>query len=579
MTVYSRVLVAVLVALPALPASAERLAFVSGMERDQLVSQLFALAGEEEVRIEGILPGSSRDRYRGDVWLLDATTRQVVWQLATARCTRAGRGLLSCTDSVRLPAGEYELYVSSYRSLRFWSGDHFDLFRFVDELLRGFEDESERLVDRIQVSVVGRGRSLGENTPERVRTRLGSGAIVALAGVGDGASLRRGFELATSAELEVWALGEVTRESVFDFGWIASLATGETLWRLDYLHSEPAGGAPKNRAARTPLHLPAGRYLVAYVTDDSHSFPDFNAAPPFDPMAWGIVVRGKGRGVAARTFEVGEGVGGAVVAALTEVRNRQHRRQEFVLKQPAILRIKAVGEAYGDAMADYGWIEEASTGRKVWEMRFGDTDHAGGARKNRMVDTRISLPAGSYVVHYVSDGSHAFGSWNAAPPREPELWGITLVAVGGAAGVERPEAAAPHPATGVLARIERVGDNEHRIVPFRLEEDAEVEVRALGEGSAGRMWDTAWIEEEATGRTVWEMTYRQTEHAGGAQKNRLFLGTVFLHAGAYSLHYESDGSHSYGGWNAASPPDPEAWGATVRLAPRLPAEAPPTPRP
>ncbi len=577
MSASCRVLVAVLMALPVLPVRAERLAFVSQMQRDEVASRRFALGGEGEVRIEGVLPGSSRDHFRGDVWLLDAATREVVWRLATARCARAGRALYSCTDTVRLPAGEYELYVSSYRSRGFWNGDRFDIFRFVDELLRGFEDESERLVGRIQVSVEGRGRSLGENTPEQVRSRLASGAIVALTGIGDGASVRRGFELRSGAELEVRALGEVTRESVFDFGWIANLGTGETVWRLDYPHSQPAGGAAKNRAVRTTLQLPAGRYLVAYVTDDSHSFPDFNAAPPFDPMAWGIVVRGKGGVVQARTFEAGEGVGGGVVAALTEVRNRQHRRQEFVLKQPAVLRVKAVGEADGDAMADYGWIEEAASGRKVWEMRYRDTEHAGGARKNRMVDTRLSLPAGSYVVHYVSDGSHAFGSWNAAPPREPELWGITVAAVGGTGGVTRPESTASPGAGGVLARIERVGDDEHRLVTFRLDEDAEVEVRALGEGSAGRMWDYAWIEEESTGRTVWEMTYRQTEHAGGAQKNRLFVGTVFLRAGAYSLHYESDGSHSYDGWNAAPPPDPESWGATVRLAPRLPAEAPPTP--
>jgi hypothetical protein len=54
---------------------------------------------------------------------------------------------------------------------------------------------------------------------------------------------------------------------------------------------------------------------------------------------------------------------------------------------------------------------------------------------------------------------------------------------------------------------------------------------------------------------------------------------VSLVAGSYSLHYETDGSHSFDDWNAAPPRDPEAWGATVRVATRLPAEAaPPTPR-
>ena len=42
------------------------------------------------------------------------------------------------------------------------------------------------------------------------------------------------------------------------------------------------------------------------------------------------------------------------------------------------------------------------------------------------------------------------------------------------------------------------------------------------------------------------MTYRATEPAGGAPKNRRFDGVVTLPAGEYVLRYETDDSHSFG---------------------------------
>ena len=54
------------------------------------------------------------------------------------------------------------------------------------------------------------------------------------------------------------------------------------------------------------------------------------------------------------------------------------------------------------------------------------TFHAGGGKKNRMVNTSIVLDAGTYTLHYKSDDSHSFGDWNTDPPDDPTMWGITL---------------------------------------------------------------------------------------------------------------------------------------------------------
>ena len=50
-------------------------------------------------------------------------------------------------------------------------------------------------------------------------------------------------------------------------------------------------------------------------------------------------------------------------------------------------------------------------------------------------------------------------------------------------------------------------------------------IYALGEGIGGDMVDYGWIERCEERRRVWEMTYRATEHAGGAKKNRRFDGS------------------------------------------------------
>ncbi len=96
------------------------------------------------------------------------------------------------------------------------------------------------------------------------------------------------------------------------------------------------------------------------------------------------------------------------------------------MARDGVVRIYALGEADDDEMADYGWIEDAKSRRKVWEMTYRVTEPAGGAQKNRRFDGTIPLPAGDYVLHYVTDGSHAFGDWNANPPDDPMSWGITI---------------------------------------------------------------------------------------------------------------------------------------------------------
>ena len=96
------------------------------------------------------------------------------------------------------------------------------------------------------------------------------------------------------------------------------------------------------------------------------------------------------------------------------------------------MRVYALGEASGDRFVDYGWITNTATGQKVWEMRYHETEPAGGDAKNRLADRIIRLEKGDYILHYTSDDSHAYDRWNAAAPRDGARWGITVLSVAGA---------------------------------------------------------------------------------------------------------------------------------------------------
>jgi hypothetical protein len=118
----------------------------------------------------------------------------------------------------------------------------------------------------------------------------------------------------------------------------------------------------------------------------------------------------------------------------------------------------------------------------------------------------------------------------------------------------------------LLVQITRVRDHERRHRSLTLDRDTRIRIYALGEGNRDDMYDYAWIEDERTGRTVWEMTWRNTFHAGGARKNRVYDDEIVLDRGRYEVYYITDGSHSFNDWNASRPDDPINWGVTIWVA-------------
>lgn len=498
--------------------------------------------------------------WSGNAWILEVNTRRVVWELSASDTSRGARGAREFKGSVRLPAGSYTAYYAAFPDGEYWTDENGKTHS--DRKWHWFGDEP---VEEFKLIVRGNGLPLAAQELDRLRQAAGASAIVTLRGTTHEQFQQSGFTLSKPTQLDIYAEGEAREDGEFDFGWIINADTRAKVWAFSWRESEPAGGAAKNRIAKVSRVLPAGRYAAFYATDDSHDPSEWNTQPPHDPDAWGLTINVADATARAsvKTFAYEHVPQATTFLALTRVGDGASKKQGFTLTRPMDVRVYALGEGRNGRMYDYGWITSAGSRERVWVMRYGDTESAGGDRKNRLVDTTLHLQKGSYVVHYISDDSHSPDQWNAAAPADGRHWGITLLAAQGA--LDR-SAVAPYDDAGdpsILAQLTEARDDGQLRKRFTLDRDSDVRVYALGESTGGDMADYGWIEEAKTGRRMWEMTYRITQHAGGATKNRRFDGTVHLPAGDYIVRYETDGSHAFGSWNAAPPDDPEMWGITV----------------
>ena len=98
-----------------------------------------------------------------------------------------------------------------------------------------------------------------------------------------------GFNLTSSQEVRIFAIGEGQSGEMFDYGWIENADTGLPVWRMEAPRTTHAGGAGKNRKVDQVITLPAGNYKLRYKSDDSHAFDRWNSLPP-DINFWGIAV-------------------------------------------------------------------------------------------------------------------------------------------------------------------------------------------------------------------------------------------------------------------------------------------------
>lgn len=350
-------------------------------------------------------------------WIINAATRERVWKMEYDNSEPAGGAHKNrmIHETVRLKAGRYAAYFTSDDS---HGPDEWNTVPATDPAFWGL---TLRVADAAARASV---------RPFNYEPVPAGQTIVSLTRIGDGATRSAGFTLRRAMEVRIYALGEGTDEMV-DYAWIVDATNHGRVWTMRLEDTEPAGGAEKNRLFDGTVRLEPGSYMVHYTSDGSHSYNNWNSSPPAEERYWGVsVFPASGRLNPADVGPFQRPSGGAVIVQLVRVDSDASARATFRLPRETRLRIYALGEGSRGEMFDFGWIEDADGRRMLWEMKYDETEPAGGASKNRVFDGTITLPAGEYVLRYRTDGSHAYGDWNDDPPDDPESWGITVFRIG-----------------------------------------------------------------------------------------------------------------------------------------------------
>lgn len=384
-------------------------------EDDYMEKKGFTLKKDMTLKIIAIGEYFSSDRVFVDYgWIMDAGTRKRVWQMDKWNTSWAGGGRKNrgFSGEVELPAGNYVAYFVTDDSHAFGSWNApppYDPLHYGMVIYPVEEGDLKLTADYV------------DDYSEPI--------TVQIARIRNNQYKYKGLTLKREADLHIVALGEYGYEDEFvDYGWIEDLGSDDIVWEMTEDEMEHAGGAAKNRRFDGIITLPAGSYMVYYVSDNSHAYRRWNAPAPFEPKMWGITVYGAGKDFDTSSVVLFDEApeDSKLLVNLTGVGDDEEVRESFRINSPVKIHIYAVGEGKGGEMFDYGWIENAETGEVIWEMTYRKTRHAGGDRKNRMVDTHINLEAGRYRAHFVTDGSHSFPDFNASRPDRPHKWGITI---------------------------------------------------------------------------------------------------------------------------------------------------------
>ena len=435
---------------PAARSAEPRIVALHGFEAVEVRQQGFTLPTAMKVHVYArggglrrILHANQESPLFAYGWILNATTREVVWQMDGANTKRDWEYWVA-DQYLDLPAGSYEAYFANHgfgQGLLFaqWTRNIDRRSIPTEEAKRGHGflsamgvDESSLLRHwREQVGNYGMelylpGRAASEvitfDAPLRWKN-----IVVSLPALTDNGHWSQAFHLRKPVTLHVYAEGEGTGRHLNDYGWITNTRTRARVWEMTMDKSQFAGGANKNRRQVETLQLPAGDYEASFITDDSHSPADWNAAPPCDPGLYGLTLALPADADLA-AFSATAPLTPPVLAELVRVGNDQDRRTSFTLASEQSVWIYAIAEGNGDEMADEAWIEDGA-GKHVWTMEPIRTHHAGGASNNRLADEVINLPKGTYTLRFRTDDSHAYGRWNDDAPWDAEHYGVTVYAV------------------------------------------------------------------------------------------------------------------------------------------------------
>ena len=565
------------------PPQPRGLVVFADLERAALESSAFELDATTRLVVDATGLVDTREGASGlaaTAWIRDFDNGKIVWDMQAQRLS-AGAGSLRHikADTFILGAGLYEVFYATY-GLR--ADQRIPRARLDNRSL-----SSLRFVLRT-ADKNDNARRLDFLPPKASNTPLLWEATM----LGDNEHREFAFEVLRPTDIAVSATGEISTASGHeprDHYWIEHVQERTRVWFFALQNSEPAGGAASNRRFTGRINLVPGIYRAFAETNRSHAYGLWVGNPPYDPSAWGISIAVEDSD-AILPFDPWQTR--QPLLSFVRVGNDEHLKQHFRVGQPLGVVLYSVGEVtgnYGTAY-DYGQLTRIHQGREelVWKLAPGDLLHAGGSYKNLYKSEFLYLEPGTYALEYITDDSHAWDSWNAEAPDNPERWGIAMFPVSrtlptgafaisdgmgdaaqglplGQAREGRGQDLFSNALSEAAATINwtRLEAHEEREVRFAVSQPTRIRIRAVGEISTSTRFDYGMLKRTGDDQPVWEMTRYNTVAAGGGDENRLFSGFVSLDAGEYVLRFVTDGTHHYGDFGAEVPDHPGQWGIAV----------------
>jgi hypothetical protein len=252
-----------------------------------------------------------------------------------------------------------------------------------------------------------------------------------------------GFTLPSTTQLHIQARGGGNEKSIifsttqmYAYGWIIDAHTREPVWTMDRSNTTRQ---KDDRTFDGDISLPRGSYEIyftayAFVANSGFSTfsfnidrrkdsffgdkqkqkgffswldelfgNDFNKEWKHRSKDWGIDVSVDNQINDVTTFSPPKEFSNILYQAVRLGEN-EHIKQGFIVSKPISIRIYALGEIDGAGnLADCGWVVNAQTHKRVWEMKRNNLESAGGADKNVKFDGIVGLTAGEYILYFNTD--------------------------------------------------------------------------------------------------------------------------------------------------------------------------------
>jgi hypothetical protein len=515
---------------------------------DRLGARTFRLDRAQPVVVLATAAPGSDGRYQAFPWIVDRSSRRVVFHPDSLAPRERGRRVDTFRDTLRLQPGTYDVFYTPFgRDGRGGSDSGFLISFDAADRWRGSRDDWT-----VEVTAADGSPLRSERWSFAEARAQGEGVLWS--------TYDSESQIVQVVRPDTLHLTAVTAEMARrgDDVVVTRLPDDREVWRLADAQPQPSGGADRYSRADARLPLEPGFYRIANDIDLGNPLR-WRANPPLDVASYGLTVRGGG---GIRSFGVwGEDAAPAV--SIAQPGNDAYVRRPFVVRRTVDAVVYAMGEVEGDSdRYDYALIRDEETGRTVWEMRRSQSHPAGGARNLRVAEEIVRLDPGRYELVYLSDDSRSpDDDFLGRPPDHPERWGAfvfapfdTSAVTGRVAEDERP--------TAPLAEVVRVRSDQERTTVLTLDAPTRVRVEALLEWD-GDWYDTARIVDTATGDVVWAAE-RVDPVPDVRERDFAWARSVLtLAPGTYTLSVQTDASLAYDDWNGSAPSMPERYGLAV----------------